>query len=75
MEGIKNFIKTWGSFVALCLIAVALLFVFLTCEIKCDSIFLRILMGVVTMPLCGVTIVSAILSFSSAKMESTNNNS
>ena len=67
MDKIKNFLKNWGGFIALCIVALAFFTCFILSEFKCESDLLRVLIGAVTMPLCTISTVGAIVSFSYPK--------
>ena len=69
MKKIKDFINAWGSFIALCLIIATLLAAFIAIECACESAFLRILGGVLTMMPCGILTVIAVLDFGPALEE------
>ena len=68
MEKIKTFIKHWGCFIALCAMSLTFLSFFIVGEFKCESDFLRTLIGVTTMPLCTIACVCAIFEFLSPKV-------
>lgn len=67
METIKNFIKKWGGFIALSLVAITSLIVFIISEAKCENELLRIITGFVTLPIAGVGIIAAIFTAIDAK--------
>lgn len=69
METIKNFIKKWGGFIALSLVAITSLIVFIISEAKCDSALLRILTGLITMPLFTFANCGAVMSFVENKIK------
>ena len=67
MRRFTEFIKNWGGFIALCIVALAFFTCFVVGEFKCESDFLRILIGAVTMPFCTIAAGCAIIEFLSPK--------
>ena len=63
----KTFVKKWGGFVALCLIAIMLLVVYTVIELKCGLSVFRIITGLITLPACTFCGFGAIMSFLDAK--------
>ena len=67
MKRFTDFIKNWGGFIALCLIDVALIALFIISECRSESELLRIITGIVTLPIAGIGIVAAIFTAIDAK--------
>ena len=67
MKRFTDFIKKWGGFIALCLIDIALIALFIISECRSESELLRIITGIVTLPIAGVGIIAAIFTAIDAK--------
>lgn len=63
----KDFIKKWGGFIALCLIAVMLLVIYIISECQFEVPFFRIIIGLIAMPLFTFCGFGAVMSFMDAK--------